>query len=212
MLGRARPTARIFFRTDLDAKVPALPGRSAKSVLGLFAHLEGLARRHEGFETILKKSGPGRARRAVVKNVSAEETLQAPISFRDLGRAVIRAAQSQLAGLQHRLCEVQSLVLINNWAVADRLWAGLLPDCKTPLYEIGFVEELWGLNPDELVSEGWSLTRQWHEFVLIQAEFEILLGRRRSLVEFSDALERDLGRWLSKFGEFLEILDEASAV
>jgi hypothetical protein len=36
------------------------------------------------------------------------------------------------------------------------------------------------------------------------------LGRRRSLVELSDMLERDLGQWLGKFADLLEKLDEES--
>ncbi len=134
------------------------------------------------------------------------------VSLRELGRQVIRAAQSQVCGLQARLQQVESLVLINDWAVAEQLWAELVPDCKTPLFELSFLEELWGISPDKLPVNGSSLTRQWQEFVLLQAEFELLLGRRRSLVELSDALERDLGRWLRRFLELLGKLDEASAV
>ena len=133
------------------------------------------------------------------------------ISFRELGRQVIRAAHCQVLALQERLESVQSLVLINDWAVAERLWAKLAPDCKTPLFEMGFIEELWGIRADQLQVGGWSLTRQWQQFVLIQAEVEVLLGRRRSLVELSDMLERDLGRWLTKFVDLLEKLDEESA-
>jgi hypothetical protein len=45
---------------------------------------------------------------------------------------------------------------------------------------------------------------------LIQANVEFLLARRRSLLELSDTLERDLGQWLKRFGEIWDALDEAS--
>jgi hypothetical protein len=183
-----------------------------KSVLGLFAHLENLARREEADAApALKTVGPGKTFPASWGDAPAGGQIAERISFRELGRQVIRAAQCQVRALQERLEAVQSLVLINDWAVAERLWAKLAPDCKTPLFEMGFIEELWGINPDQLQVGGWSLTRQWQQFVLIQAEVEVLLGRRRSLVELSDMLERDLGRWLGKFVNLLEKLDEESA-
>ena len=190
-----------------------LPGRGLKSVMGLFAHLENLARRTEGETTpALKGIGAGKPAPTFSCDPSAAGQMGERISFRDLGRQVIRAAQSQVRALQERLDSVQSLMLINDWAVAERLWAKLAPDCKTPLFEMGFIEELWGISADQLQVNGWSLTRQWQQFVLIQAEVEVLLGRRRSLVELSDMLERDLGRWLARFVDLLEKLDEESAV
>jgi hypothetical protein len=211
MSGRTKQRARKLLRIDLDSEVVTLPGRGLKSVLGLFAHLENLAKREEADAApALKGSGSGKAFPALWSDASGGQ-LTERISFRDLGRQVIRAAQCQVRALQERLEAVQSLVLINDWAVAERLWAKLAPDCKTPLFEMGFIEELWGINADQLQVGGWSLTRQWQQFVLIQAEVEVLLGRRRSLVELSDMLERDLGRWLGKFVDLLEKLDEESA-
>jgi hypothetical protein len=212
MSGRTKQRVRKLFRTDLDSEIMTLPGRGLKSVLGLFAHLENLAKRPEA-DAMPTLKGPGHWK--PLSDVLASQPPGQPgaegISFRELGRQVIRAAQSQVRALQERLEQVQSVILINNWAVAERLWSKLVPDCKTPLFEIGFVEELWGISADALRVEGWSLTQQWQQFVLIQAEVEVLLGRRRSLVELSDTLERDLGRWLRKFMDLLEKLDEESA-
>jgi hypothetical protein len=212
MSGRTKQRIRKLFRTDLDSEIVILPGRGLKSVLGLFAHLENLARRPEADPMpALKSFGAGKWLPPTGGGQSGENAAGERISFRALGRQVIRAAQSQVRALQERLEEVQSVVLINNWAVAERLWSQLAPECKTPLFEIGLVEELWGISADALRVEGWSLTQQWQQFVLIQAEVEVLLGRRRSLVELSDTLERDLGRWLRKFMDLLEKLDEESA-
>jgi hypothetical protein len=212
MSGRTKQRVRKLFKIDLDSEVIALPGRGLKSVLGLFAHLENLAKRTEGDAVpALKGIGATKAFSVALANASAAAQMSERISFRELGRQVIRAAQSQVRALQDRLEAVQSLVLINDWAVAERLWSKLAPDCKTPLFEMGFIEELWGISADQLQVDGWSLTRQWQQFVLIQAEVEVLLGRRRSLVELSDMLERDLGRWLGKFADLLEKLDEESA-
>jgi hypothetical protein len=195
----------------LDSDIVALPGRSLKSFLGLFAHLENLSKgQNLACHSVLKQLEPARAGASSAASW-AEAALRERVNYRELGRQVIRAAQGQVRSLQQRLEEVKSLVLINDWAVAERLWSDMVPECKTPLFEMSLLEELWGVNPDQFQVGGWTLTRQWHEFVLLQAQFEILLGRRRSLVEFSDALERELGGWLSWFGDLLEKLDEASA-
>jgi hypothetical protein len=194
------------FRTNLDEEVPALPGRSVKSVLELFGHLENLAVSRERPSAGSRKgSAASRPYGTITNNHFGK------VSFRDLGLQVLRAAQGQVRLLQTRLNEVQSLVLINDWAVAERLWAGLLPECKTPLFELSILEELWGISPDQLQVNGWTLTRQWHQFVLLQAEVEVLLGRRRSLVALSDTLERDLGLWLKHFADLLEKIEETSA-
>ena len=194
------------FRTNLDAEVPALPGRSLKSVLEFFGHLENLAGSRERVSAAARKdSAASRPYGTITPNHFGK------VSYRDLGMQVLRAAQGQVRSLQHRLNEVQSLVLINDWAVAERLWSGLLPDCKTPLFELSILEELWGISPDQLQVNGWTLTRQWHQFVLLQAEVEVLLGRRRSLVALSDTLERDLGLWLKRFADLLDKIEEMSA-
>jgi len=190
----------------LDREVTTLPPRSLRSILGIFAHLESLPVSGAGtaFRFAQKTSTPSSAN----SPVSTEAT--GKVSFRQLGRQVIGAAKRQVEGLQNRLERAASLVLINDWPVADRLWAEFLPACRIPLFELNFLEELWEVNPEQLEVAGGSLARHWHQFVLIQAEVELLLARRRSLVELSDTLERDLGRWLARFAEILEALDEAS--
>lgn len=212
MSERTKPLPAKLSHLDLDSEVMPLPGRSLKSFLGFFAHLENLARsRHPQHPPASGRPGPRHLRSRAGMDFAGDSQPR-KVSLRELGRQVIRAAQSQVRGLQARLQQVESLVLINDWSVAEKLWAELVPDCKTPLFELSFLEELWGISPDKLPANGSSLTRQWQEFVLLQAEFELLLGRRRSLVELSDALERDLGRWLRRFLDLLGKLDEASAV
>jgi hypothetical protein len=76
---------------------------------------------------------------------------------------------------------------------------------------LNFLEELWDIRPDQLEVGGWTLVRHWQQFVLIQAEIEVLLARRQSLMHLSDIVEGHLGLWLQKFGEILEKLDEHSA-
>jgi hypothetical protein len=207
----AKSPAKSPFGTDPDREVSPLPGRSWKSVLGLFAHLESLSRTREP----AKKSATQKLNAApaspAFKTAWTEEAALDRVSYRELGRQMIRSARAQVRSLREKGDQLQALVMINNWAVAERLWSEVLPECKTPLYVLSVLEELWGLNPDRFHAGGWTMRRQWQEFVLIQAEFEILLGRRRSLLEFSDALERDFGHWLSRFVDLLEKLDEASA-
>jgi hypothetical protein len=199
------------FQINLDWEVLTLPGRSLESVVGMFAHLESLAaRRTRSAGANSPGSDAARGHPALPKRQPFDDGVRERISFRDLGRQVIRTARAQVRSLQARTEEMQSLVLINQWTTADRLWAELLPDCKTPLFELNFLEELWGIRPDQLEVGGWSLIRHWQQFVLIQAEVEVLLARRQSLVELSDALEGHLGLWLKRFDEILGKLDEKS--
>jgi hypothetical protein len=200
-------TSRPSFLINLDGEIITLPGRSLESILGMFAHLEGLASR-QGNQA---GSAASKSASAVPQLLPKPEAFVAQrISFRELGRQVIRAAQSQIVVLRSRVERMQALVLINHWPVAERLWAEFLPDCKTPLYELNFLEELWGINPERLEVDGWSLVRHWQQFVLIQAEIEVLLARRQSLLQLSDTLEGQLGTWLKRFDSILEKLDEKS--
>jgi hypothetical protein len=208
-----KTAAKNPFLIDLDGEIVTLPGKSLESMMGMFAHLESLTlRRVKNAPRAPAVGENAKGSPALPKFQPFDRGEAERISFRGLGRQVIRAAQSQVCNLQTRTQHIQSLVLINNWKVADELWAELLPDCKTPLFELNFLEELWGISPDQWeVVDGWSLTRHWQQFVLIQAEVEVLLARRQSLLELSDTLEGHLGLWLKRFGEILEKLDEKSA-
>jgi hypothetical protein len=204
-----KPPGANPFLTHLDGEIVTLPGKSLESMMGMFAHLESLALRRGKISAALADASksPGNS----PKQSGYGEGELDRISYRELGRQVIRAAQTQIRVLQNRTQEIQSLILINNWKVADQLWAELLPDCKTPLFELNFLEELWGISPDNLEVGGWTLTRHWQQFVLIQAEVEVLLARRQSLMQLSDTLEGHLGLWLKRFADILDKLDEKSA-
>jgi hypothetical protein len=206
MVRTARQSAKILLRRNLDREVTTLPPRSLRSVLGIFAHLESLPPNVATITDHTPQKGACAAKPGPISPMEPPEK----VSFRELGRQVIGAARRQVEGLQVRLEQASSLVLINDWPVADRLWSEFLTACRIPLFELNFLEELWEINPDKLEIGGGSLTRHWHQFVLIQAETELLLARRRSLVELSDTLEKGLGRWLTRFAEILEALDETS--
>jgi hypothetical protein len=212
MSERTKQLSGNLFQVDLDGEIVTLPWRSLKSVMGIFEHLEHVASsRERESEAVAGRGAPERRRPKPAKGAMLEGVQSDGVRFRELGRQVIRTAQSQVRMLQARAQEVQALVLINNWTVAERLWSGLLTECKMPLFELNFLEELWGISPDHLEMEGWSLTRHWHQFVLLQAEVEIILARRQNPVELSDTLEGQLGNWLKRFGGILEKLDEESA-
>lgn len=199
------------FRANLDGEIRTLSSRSVRSLSGLFAHLESLGSRHEpGPIPAPDTDRAARSREVMAKSQPSAAARLKRIRFRELGRQLIRTAKSQVRVLRARTQEVQSLVLINNWAVADRLWSGLAPDCKTPLFVLCILEELWGINPGRPEADDQALARQWQQFILIQAEVEILLARRQSLLELSDTLETQLGLWLKRFDELLEELDEES--
>jgi hypothetical protein len=199
------------FRVDLDSEIRTMSGRCLRSLLGLFAHLENLGMCQKQYS----HSIPPRNRASKSQVVSAQSQQTAPTRlkrpcFRELGRRVLGAAKSQVQVLQVRIEEIQFLVLINDWSAADQLWSEFLPDCRTPLFMLSFLEELWEINPGQLKSNSHALARHWHQFILIQAEVENLLSHRQSRLELSNALELHLGAWLEGFGKLLEKLDEDS--
>jgi len=199
------------FRVELDGEIVNLPGRSLEAMLGMFAHLESMAlRRAKSSSLFSTASDAAKTHPPMPKRQPFDDGRMERISFRELGRQVIRAAQGQVQGLQQRTDEMQALVLINNWPIAEKLWAELLADAKTPLFELNFLEELWGICPEQFEVGGGSLIRHWQQFVLLQAEVEVLLARRQSLLRLSDTLEGHLSPWLKQFREILEKLDEKS--
>lgn len=197
--------AKKSYQANLDGEVTALTRRGAASLLGLFAQLEKLAVEQQKEGNAQNQPAP-----ALLKLRFLEEAGLGKISSRDLGRQMIAAARAQVRGLQLRTNEIQALVLINNWPVAERLWEELLAGCKTPLFELSLLEEMWGIRPERMEIGDCTLARHWHHFVLIQAEVEMLLLGRQSLLKLSDILEQQFAVWLKRFSEFLEKLDEES--
>lgn len=211
MSDTTKHSTRKPFKVDLDSEITALPGRSARSLLEIFLQMERLARRQERDAKAAQcEGGLITPQEFFPKQQNLGANFGAGIHFRELGREVLSAARAQVRTLIGRAQEVQMLVLINDWSAVSRLWSGLLMDCKTPLIELNFLEELWGIRPERLEVNGWSLARLWHEFVLLRAEIEIQLARRQNLVEMSNTLERTLGEWLGHFAELLDKIDDES--
>lgn len=208
----AKKRVKSIFRADLNAEITSLPVRTLKSVADILIHLENQAIRK------CRENGPSSDNDNLAK-VQEVLTASQPIEpgsfggyrYRELGRQALATAEAQISALQGRTCEVQALMLINGWRVAERLWLPLQADCKTPLFIVNFLEDLWGFDSGQLVVNGWTLARHRRQFVLIQADIGILLARQQSLMELSNTLERDLGCWLCQFAKILEKLDEDSA-
>src|SRR5579859_794911 len=205
-----KPASQRLFRADLDAQIIGLPGRSLRSMLGIFAQLESRARRERNPFAMDESAPPAQAHAGSSGKPALEGDWPKDTTYRELGRQVIRTMQSQVHALQARTLEIQSLLLINPWPAARLLCAELLADCATPLCELSFLEDLWGVCPGPLAMEGCPLARHWHQFIALQAEVDLLLARGRSLMELSDIMERHLGLWLAQFDEILGILDEKS--
>jgi hypothetical protein len=82
----------------------------------------------------------------------------------------------------------------------------LQAECRTPLYELNFLEDLWGFDPAQIAAN----SRHRRQFVLIQTDVRMLLARQESLLDLSNTLERDLGCWITHFGRILRKLDDES--
>jgi len=195
------------FRVDLDSEITIWPGGSLQSLSAIFVHLEKMAaRQHREAASIWENENVAKLHDLLSGNHQMEAGPRAGLSFRDLGRQILETAKAQVEALQIRAHEVQSLLLINDWPVAKRLWPPLQAECRTPLYELNFLEDLWGFDPSQLAAN----SRHRRQFVLIQADVRMLLARQESLLDLSNTLERDLGCWLTHFGKILQKLDDES--
>ncbi|MGA3179336.1 MAG: hypothetical protein ABSF38_03215 [Verrucomicrobiota bacterium] len=200
--------AKGSFRVDLDSEITTWPGSSLQSLAAVFVHLEKLAvRQHLTMAAIWENENVAKLHELLSGRQMADSARNGGLSFRELGRQIIETAKAQVRVLETRASEAQSLILINDWPVARRLWNPLQSECRTPLYELNFIEDLWGFDPAQIAAN----SRHRRQFVLIQADVRMLLARQESLLELSNTLERDLGCWLTHFGKILEKLDEESA-
>jgi hypothetical protein len=200
---QARPSIRV----DLDSEITTWPGSSLQSLSAIFVHMEKMAvRQNREAGSIWENENVARIQELLSGSHLLETGSHAGLSFRDLGRQIIETAKAQVEVLQDRAHEVQSLLLINDWPVAKRLWPSLQAECRTPLYELNFLEDLWGFDQSQMAAN----SRHRRQFVLIQADVRMLLARQESLLDLSNTLERDLGCWLTHFGKILHKLDEES--
>lgn len=195
------------FRADLDSLITTWPGGSLQSLSAIFVHLEKMAlRQNREANSMWENENVVKLHDLLAGNHLMELGRHAGLRFRDLGRQILETAEAQVQVLQDRAHEVQSLLLINDWPVAKRLWPPLQAECRTPLYELNFLEDLWGFDQAQMTAN----SRHRRQFVLIQAEVRMLLARQESLLDLSNTLERDLGCWLTHFGKILQKLDEES--
>jgi hypothetical protein len=195
------------FRVDLDGPITTWPGSSLQSLSAIFVHLEKMARRqNREAASIWENENVAKLHEMLSGNHPMEPGRGAALSFRDLGRQIIETASAQVQVLQTRAHEVQSLLLINDWPVAKRLWPPLQAECRTPLFELNFLEDLWGFDPQQAAAN----SRHRRQFVLIQTDVRMLLARQESLLDLSNTLERDLGCWITHFGRILRKLDDES--
>lgn len=191
----------------LDGRPVELESRR-QSLRDVFQYLESLALRHERVLSSVLVDGvqvaPSEAR---ISNGSFHSIRADSLTFDELGRQMVRAVRTRVNELRERVKGMQFLVLINNWEVAQWLWWELVPDFKTPMIELSFLQELWGARLDQLKIHDRNVVQHWDMIGPIHAEIEMLLQRQESLVNLSDALERKLGPWLMQLGEYLERLD-----
>ncbi len=195
------------FRVDLDSPITTWPGCSLQSLSAIFVHLEKTAiRQNRDAASVWENENVVRLHELLSGSQFSEPGQNGGLRFRDLGRQIIDTANAQVEVLQNRAYEVQSLLLINDWPVAKRLWPPLQAECRTPLYELNFLEDLWGFDQAQMAAN----SRHRRQFVLIQADVRMLLARQESLLDLSNTLERDLGCWLTHFGKILQKLDDES--
>ena len=209
MSGIANKLAKPSFRVDLDSEITTWPGSSLQSLAAVFVHLEKQAiRQNRDASSLWENENVAKLHELLSGSQLLEPGHSGSLRFRDLGRQIIETAKAQVQVLENRAHEVQSLILINDWPVAKRLWPPLQSDCRTPLYELNFLEDLWGFEE----AQATATARHRRQFVLIQADVRMLLARQESLLDLSNTLERDLGCWLAHFGRILDRLDEDSVV
>lgn len=178
------------------------------SLREVFQYLENLALRHERvLSTVLVDGVQMRPSEARLSEGNFQSLKADSVTFDELGRQMVRAVRSRIAELRERVKGMQFLVLINNWDVAQWLWWELVPDFKTPMIELSFLQELWGTRLEQIRLHDQTLVQHWDRIGPIHAEIEMLLQRQESLTGLSDVMERKLEPWLQQLGDFLELLD-----
>lgn len=208
MTSSSNKQARGAFRVEMDSEITTWPGSSLQSLATVFVHLEKLAvRQNQAAGSIWENENVAKLHDLLSGRQLPDTARNGGLSYRQLGRQIIETAKAQVQALERRASEVQSLILINDWAVAKRLWNPLQSECRTPLYELNFIEDLWGFDQNQIAAN----SRHRRQFVLIQADVRMLLARQECLLELSNTLERDLGCWLTHFAKILDRLDEDSA-
>ncbi len=190
-------TKKSGLQVILDGKRLTVPPQAASSFRELFSYLEQMA--IQGQRVLSSVCVDGIEVRSPGLKAAWEPFQQVEantISFQDLGHHVVSVAREQVGNLLSRVEAVHMVVLINDWPVAQRLWWELVPDFKTPMLELSFLQELWGDRLRDFRVGTQSLAEHWDQIGQIQAELELTLQRRNDLVEFSDLLERRLLPWL----------------
>src|SRR5579864_7574119 len=123
--------SRSPFRVDLDSPITTWPGCSLQSLSAIFVHLEKSAiRQNRNSNSVWENESVARLHELLSGSQFREPGPNGGLCFRDLGRQIIDTARAQVEVLQNRAHEVQSLLLINEWPVAKRLWPPLQAECR----------------------------------------------------------------------------------
>ena len=195
----------------LDGQSIALPQECKRSLRDIFSYLEQLAVQQDRILASVSVDGTTVAAPCLQSPSQTFQQIEAnSISLNDLGSHVLLVARDQVQQLLSRVEAIQMLVLINDWPVAQQLWCDLVPDFKTPMLELSFLQELWGERLSATKIGDKSLAQHWDQIGRIQAEVELVLTRRQDILDFSDILEKRLLPWLKLLLSFLNQLQDSA--
>jgi hypothetical protein len=130
------------------------------------------------------------------------------ISMNEVGRHMIWLASDQMDKLRVRVENLSLLVMINDDAMAQRLWWELLPDLKAPLMTLNHLPQFLEKTPTaEVMDSLHNFADKTQELRNLLVEIDELCNQH-DLFGFSEALEKRLARWLAEMAVHLGRLYE----
>jgi hypothetical protein len=198
-------------KVTLDGQTVELPLRSRASLAAVRAQLELLAlRRERVLYSLVVDGAPVNLAQPCAVRRGFRQVTACSVSFEQRGLQILATATERLEHLCGRVEALALLVVINEPAVAQRLWWEMLPEIKEPLLLLSFLPELVGKFPAGTAILAPPLVGHVHRLGVILHELDLICARFDTL-ELSNALDHRLLPWLRQLTQSLKPLHEPAA-
>lgn len=192
----------------LDGRVVPVPGNILGSVSAVRDFLEVITLHQERLLTGFVVDGVDGRHPGDLKSTDGRFSLirAESKSFFDLGKQMMSQVRHQVQALKKHVEGAMLQVVINEWAVVEKLWREWQPDLKSPKSVIGYLKKLCGARVEELMIAGRPLADHMGDFPQIWDELIAAISAEDP-IRFSDGLEHAYLPWLDRFIRYLELLE-----
>lgn len=190
----------------LDGDPVELPPNLQPYLLAIHAHMETVALRRGRILETLNLSAA--SRQAPIKPEGKGSQNQ---DWDQLGRYFLKTLRKQVAVLQEKLDSAVLLVVVNEWKVAERLWAELQHDLRAAVLTLRLLQEFGGSLALNSEANSECVAQYFRELHSAWQSLDLSAGARETL-SFSNELEQRLQPWLDRLDNHLKTLDEDEAV